>query len=33
MPAVMLSAAVLVLLCVASLPDDAFCENAGHKLQ
>jgi hypothetical protein len=33
LPAVMSSAAVLVLVCVVSLPDDAFCENCGHKLQ
>jgi hypothetical protein len=32
-PAVMLSTAVLVLLCVTSLPGDAFCENSAHKLQ
>jgi hypothetical protein len=27
------STAVLLLVCVVSLPDDAFCENCAHKLQ
>jgi len=33
MPAVMSSTALLVLLCLASLPDDAFYENGGDRLK